>query len=202
MVTSPKGLWPKNDCAGEDHQHIQKTDPSSRQRGRPRIGLDTKTYWLTDLQSQSDFDFDKRLLYILTRDVLLMIESGKGQTRPLVRESAPHQQACNCLRVIKSGRRPQMGTLFQDRLADWTVGRNITLTLGLTFLKFTGVEAGSNTSTVTLRVIGGDEKGSLRSETVKYGHESRGTRTHTKNYWLTDRQSQCDFDFSRRQSEK
>jgi cleavage and polyadenylation specificity factor subunit 1 len=39
------------------------------------------------------------------------------------------------------------------------------------------VEAGSNTSTVTLRVIGGDEKGSLKSETVKYGYESKGTRT-------------------------
>jgi hypothetical protein len=37
----------------------------------------------------------------------------------------------------------------------------------------TRVEAGSNTSTVTLRVIGGDEKGSLKSETVKYGRESR-----------------------------
>jgi hypothetical protein len=31
------------------------------------------------------------------------------------------------------------------------------------------VEAGSNTSTVTLRVVGVDEKGSLESETVKYG---------------------------------
>jgi hypothetical protein len=40
----------------------------------------------------------------------------------------------------------------------------------------TRVEAGSNTSTVTLRVVGGDEKGSLESETVKYGHESY-TRT-------------------------
>jgi hypothetical protein len=39
------------------------------------------------------------------------------------------------------------------------------------------VEAGSNTSTVTLRVVGGDEKVSLESETVKYGHESYGTRT-------------------------
>jgi hypothetical protein len=29
------------------------------------------------------------------------------------------------------------------------------------------VEAVSNTSTVTLRVVGGDEKGSLKSETVK-----------------------------------
>jgi hypothetical protein len=41
----------------------------------------------------------------------------------------------------------------------------------------TRVEARSNTSTVTLRVVGGDEKGSLESETVKYGHESYGTRT-------------------------
>jgi hypothetical protein len=39
------------------------------------------------------------------------------------------------------------------------------------------VEAGSNISTVTLRVVGGDEKGSLESETVKYGHESHETRT-------------------------
>jgi hypothetical protein len=39
------------------------------------------------------------------------------------------------------------------------------------------VEAGSNTSTVTLREVGGDEKGSLESETVKYGHESPGSRT-------------------------
>jgi hypothetical protein len=62
------------------------------------------------------------------------------------------------------------------------------------------VEAGWNTSTVALRVVGGDEKGtqclghpvpggykigdlalqvwgSLESEAVKYGHESRGTMT-------------------------
>jgi hypothetical protein len=39
------------------------------------------------------------------------------------------------------------------------------------------VEAGSNTSTVILRVVGGDKSGSLESETVKYGHESYGTRT-------------------------
>jgi hypothetical protein len=37
------------------------------------------------------------------------------------------------------------------------------------------VEAVSNTSTVTLRVVGGDEKGSLKSEEVKYGYESQGT---------------------------
>jgi hypothetical protein len=41
----------------------------------------------------------------------------------------------------------------------------------------TRVEAGSNTSTVTMRVVGGDEMGSLKSETVKYGRESKGART-------------------------
>jgi hypothetical protein len=44
-------------------------------------------------------------------------------------------------------------------------------------LILTRVEAGSNTSTVILRVVGGDEKGSLESETVKYGHEFYGNRT-------------------------
>jgi hypothetical protein len=38
----------------------------------------------------------------------------------------------------------------------------------------TRVEAESNTSTVTLRVVVGDEKGSLKSETVKYGHPKLG----------------------------
>jgi hypothetical protein len=41
----------------------------------------------------------------------------------------------------------------------------------------TRVETGSNTSTVTLRVVGGDEKGSLKSEKVKYGRKSQGTWT-------------------------
>jgi hypothetical protein len=34
------------------------------------------------------------------------------------------------------------------------------------------VEARSNTSTVALRVVRGDEKGSLESETVKYGRDT------------------------------
>jgi hypothetical protein len=42
------------------------------------------------------------------------------------------------------------------------------------------VEAGSNTSIVTLRVVEGDEKGSLKSETVKYDREYQGTRTREK----------------------
>jgi hypothetical protein len=45
------------------------------------------------------------------------------------------------------------------------------------------VEAGSNTSTVTLRVVGGDVTGSLKSETVKYGRKSQGTRTRERLLW-------------------
>jgi hypothetical protein len=45
------------------------------------------------------------------------------------------------------------------------------------------VEAGSNTSTVTLRVVRGDEEGSLKSETVKYGLKSQGTRTRERLRW-------------------
>jgi hypothetical protein len=41
----------------------------------------------------------------------------------------------------------------------------------------TRVEAGLNTATVTLRVIGGNGKGSLKSQTVKHGHESQENRT-------------------------
>jgi hypothetical protein len=46
------------------------------------------------------------------------------------------------------------------------------------------VEAGSNTSTVTLRVVGGDEKGSLKTETVKCGREIQGTPTRERLRWL------------------
>jgi hypothetical protein len=36
MVTSPKGFGPEKDYIGEGQQHIQKTDPSSRQKGAPQ----------------------------------------------------------------------------------------------------------------------------------------------------------------------
>jgi hypothetical protein len=39
------------------------------------------------------------------------------------------------------------------------------------------LQPGLDTSTVTLPVVGGDEKGCLESETVKYGHEFYRTRT-------------------------
>jgi hypothetical protein len=65
-----------------------------------------------------------------------------------------------------------------------TVSRNVTWTW--TWIKSQRdprVEAGSNTSTVTLRVVGGDEKGSLKSETLKYGLESQGYQTGERLHW-------------------
>jgi hypothetical protein len=35
MVTSPTGLGPENDCAGESQKKLLTTDSSSRQKGRP-----------------------------------------------------------------------------------------------------------------------------------------------------------------------
>jgi hypothetical protein len=44
------------------------------------------------------------------------------------------------------------------------------------------VEAGSNTS---YYLVGGDEKGSLESETVKYGRESHGTFYTAEHFFIT-----------------
>jgi hypothetical protein len=45
------------------------------------------------------------------------------------------------------------------------------------------MEVGSNTSTVALRVVRGDEEGSLESEAVKYDRESHGTGTRERLRW-------------------
>jgi hypothetical protein len=56
MVMSPAGLGPENDCAGEDQQELQTTDPSSRQRGcyirtvATRVQLENK---ITSCESQA-----------------------------------------------------------------------------------------------------------------------------------------------------
>jgi hypothetical protein len=47
----------------------------------------------------------------------------------------------------------------------------------------TPVEAGSNTSTVTLGVAVGDEKGSLKSEAAKYGRKYQKTPTWERLLW-------------------
>jgi hypothetical protein len=79
MVASPKGLGPEKDCAGKGQQHIQTTDPFSRQRGRPkstnpqlsdnntdlvvspRRVLYSKTDWPADRRSYN-FDFESEVI--------------------------------------------------------------------------------------------------------------------------------------------
>jgi hypothetical protein len=57
---------------------------------------------------------------------------------------------------------------------------------------------GSNTSTVTLRVVGGDEKGSLKSETVKYDPSPSGLGPE-EDYAGEDQQHIQNIDLSSRQ---
>jgi hypothetical protein len=58
------------------------------------------------------------------------------------------------------------------------------------------MEDGSNTSNVTLRVVGGEKNWSLKSKAEIYGYKPHfGLDTKTVTDWPTDRQSQCDFDF-------
>jgi hypothetical protein len=73
-------------------------------------------------------------------------------------------------------RTPQGGDLYPSRLAGIEGSQFISR-------QYPCVEAGSNTSTVTLRVVGGDEKGSVKSETVKYGRGSQGTSTQERLRW-------------------
>jgi hypothetical protein len=64
MVASPKGLGPE-DYAGKTQKHVQNQTRPLVREGAPQkqdrncqTAIDTKTYWLTDRQSQCDFDFD------------------------------------------------------------------------------------------------------------------------------------------------
>jgi hypothetical protein len=68
MVASPKVLGREKDCAGEGQQHLQKTDPTSRQRERPtktnprlsdsNINLVVSPRWV--LYSKTDWPTDRR----------------------------------------------------------------------------------------------------------------------------------------------
>jgi hypothetical protein len=68
MATSPMGLGPKNDCAGEGQQELQTTDPSSRQRGcskstNPQLSESNKDLVVSPkwvLYSKTDWPTDRR----------------------------------------------------------------------------------------------------------------------------------------------
>jgi hypothetical protein len=95
----------------------------------PRRVLDTKTYWLTDRQSQCDFDFDFDL-WVMGGDekgslkserVKYGRESQRTRTRERLRWKGPA--------AYTEDRHVRQGAPQQDLLTDWlTVSRNMTLT--------------------------------------------------------------------------
>jgi hypothetical protein len=60
-------------------------------------------------------------MYILTTDLLLLTDSDKRQTRPLVREGAPYRQDSNFQEEEISGHEPQTGL---DTKTDWLTDRH------------------------------------------------------------------------------
>jgi hypothetical protein len=126
-----------------------------------------------------------------TRDTALVRTSSihKRQTHPLFREGAPQKQDRNGQTILNFWSWAPDGARHQDLLTDWPsvvmwlwLWCQVSWTLTST-KAVTRVEAESNTSTVTLRVIGGDGKRSLKSDKVKYGRESQGTRTQERLHW-------------------
>jgi hypothetical protein len=68
MATNPMGLGLENDCAGVGQQQLYTTDPSSRQRGRPKSTnpqlSDNNRYLVVNprwvLYSKTDWPADRR----------------------------------------------------------------------------------------------------------------------------------------------
>jgi hypothetical protein len=81
------------------------------------------------------------------------------------------QQLSSCHMKVATSTHTTLEELLETELSVRSV---LSLYITKTSYSLTRVEAGSNTSTVNLRVVGGDEKGSLKSEMVKYGPNPKG----------------------------
>jgi hypothetical protein len=87
------------------------------------MGLGTKTYWLTDRQSQCNFDFWLWVPRVSDpRKTTLARASSiyKRQTRRLVREGIPQRQDRGCQTVINIWSWAKMGL---DNKTDWLTDR-------------------------------------------------------------------------------
>jgi hypothetical protein len=124
------------------------------------------------MSNEDDYDGDNNKVgycYLYTRTLL-----SNGLVNEFPRRQTLGKQSVARLRKNRGGCvfpcRPRQATVKQRCYA-------------IRFLRVSRVEAGSNTSTVTLRVAGGDEKGSLKSERVKYGREYQETRIRERLRW-------------------
>jgi hypothetical protein len=100
-------------------------DPASRRRrrkGKSRI-------WDSKIWSRVPQDSDQRITALERAS-----SNCKRWTRPLVKESAPHQQTCNCLTVIKIWSWAPDGCFIPRQTGRLTVGRNRRLRLKCNFI--------------------------------------------------------------------
>jgi hypothetical protein len=102
---------------GAEHLHRSPASRRRRRKGKSRI-------WDSKMWSWVPLDSDPRMIALASAN-----STCKRQTRPLARESAPHEKTRNCLTVTKIWSWAPDGC-FIPRHTGWlTVGRNITLTL-------------------------------------------------------------------------
>jgi hypothetical protein len=170
LICYNREVWSWYPCGG-GVEYLHRS-PASRRRqckGESQI-------WDSKLWSRVPKDSDPRkTIQVRTSSIY------KRQTCALVREGAPQTQDRNGQSVINIWSWAPDGARYQDLLIDWP-SRNVNL-IWLWHQQTSSVEAGSNTSTVALRVVGGEKKGRLESETVKYGREYHGTRTRQWMRW-------------------
>jgi hypothetical protein len=82
MAASSTGLKPEKDCAGKGQQHIQKTDPSSRQREVPTSTnpqlSDSNKNWVVSprwkLYSKTDWPADRQSLHKTQTKLTVQLE--------------------------------------------------------------------------------------------------------------------------------
>jgi hypothetical protein len=100
---------------GVEYLHHNPASRRRRRKGKTRI-------WYSKLWSRVRPDSDPRMIALARAR-----SNFKRHTRPLVRERAPHQQACNCLTAIKICSYVPDGCFIPSQTDQLTVGRNIRL---------------------------------------------------------------------------
>jgi hypothetical protein len=104
-------------CGGRVEYLHRRPASCRRQKGKAEI-------WDSKIWSRVPHDSDPKMA------VLAKASSNcKQQTHPLVRESAPHQQVCSCLTVIKIWSYVPDGCFIPRQTGRLSMGHNITLTL-------------------------------------------------------------------------
>jgi hypothetical protein len=127
-----------------EYLHRDSASRRRRRKGKSQI-------WDSKIRSRVPRDSDPRMTALARAS-----SNCKLQTRPFVREGAPHQQTRNCPTVIKIWSQAPDGCFIPRQTDRLTVDRNIRLRLRLIIFK-----------------------GSLKSETVEYDRQ-RGRPTKTR----------------------